>query len=243
MMQIGQYNSQELPSAAAAAQPTPATNSADPATTSSGEPGGGWQDPNSAAGLRNEFLTLMVAQIQNQDPLNPMDGAEYVTQLAQFSQVESLEHLRMGQQNMAILAENLQVLGTTNMLGRTVMAPADSITIGEDAVSGQIELDHAVETLLLEVTDEAGDVVATIDLGQQSAGAIDWELDPEELGLPPGEYELNAKSTAEGESTDATVLVAATVERVHIASTTGYMMLELDNGIGAVSLFDIREMA
>ncbi|MBY6016992.1 hypothetical protein KUW04_04255 [Halomonas denitrificans] len=200
-------------------------------------------NPNSSTALKNEFLTLMVAQIQNQDPLNPLDGTEYVTQLAQFSQVESLEHLRLGQQNQAILMENLQVLGTTNLIGREVLVDADSVELGTDTVNGKIFLENGVESLTLEVTDENGDVVATIEKGSQSKGEVEFELDPEAMGLPPGEYSLNAKTVAGGENGEALTMVAATVNKVHINSATGYMMLELGHGLGAVSIFDIREMA
>ncbi|MBY6185916.1 flagellar biosynthesis protein FlgD [Marinobacter hydrocarbonoclasticus] len=200
-------------------------------------------NPNSSTALKNEFLTLMVAQIQNQDPLNPLDGTEYVTQLAQFSQVESLEHLRVGQHNQAILMENLQVLGTTNLIGREVLVDADSVELGTDVVDGKIFLENGVESLTLEVTDENGDVVATIEKGSQSKGEVTFELDPEALGLPPGEYGLKAKTVAGGESGEALTMVAATVNKVHINSATGYMMLELGHGLGAVSIFDIREMA
>ncbi|GAA4888669.1 flagellar hook capping FlgD N-terminal domain-containing protein [Ferrimonas pelagia] len=243
MLNIGQYHDPMLEVRNGSAMPEIAANTVSATPDAYDGGAGNFAPPNSSAGLTNEFLTLMVAQIQNQDPLNPLDGTEYVTQLAQFAQVESLEYLRMGQENMAILAENLQVLGTTQLIGREVLVPADSVELGDEVIKGQIELDSAVEGVTLEITNEAGDVVATIDLGSQAAGAVDYEIDPEALDLPPGEYELSAKTTQDGESGDATVLVAAAVEKVHIASTTGYMMLELGNGLGAVSLFDIREMA
>ncbi|MBY5991980.1 flagellar hook capping FlgD N-terminal domain-containing protein [Ferrimonas balearica] len=220
-----------------------ALDGAQPTTSNEPVAQNGGTNPNDPFALKNEFLTLMVAQIQNQDPLNPLDGTEYVTQLAQFSQVESLEYLRMGQQNQAILMENLQVLGTTNLIGREVLVDADSIELGTEAVNGKIYLENAVESLTLEVTDENGNVVATLEKGSQGEGEVDFVLDPEELGLPPGEYQLTAKTEAGGESGEALTMVAATVNKVHINSATGYMMLELGNGLGAVSIFDIREMA
>mgnify|MGYP005675171267 FL=1 len=73
------------------------------------------QDANSATSLQNEFITLMVAQIQNQDPLNPLDGTEYVSQLAQFSQVQSTENMSMLMQNSMVLLDNMQVLSTAGL--------------------------------------------------------------------------------------------------------------------------------
>ncbi|EKO3991304.1 flagellar hook assembly protein FlgD, partial [Vibrio fluvialis] len=69
-------------------------------------------DANDSTSLQNEFISLMVAQIQNQDPLNPLDGTEYVGQLAQFSQVQSMENMSSLMQNSMVLLDNMQVLST-----------------------------------------------------------------------------------------------------------------------------------
>lgn len=79
-MSIASYN--------ALSSDTPVNSGAN-TTSVTGNP----QDANSATSLENEFISLMVAQIQNQDPLNPLDGTEYVSQLAQFSQVQSTENM------------------------------------------------------------------------------------------------------------------------------------------------------
>lgn len=62
---------------------------------------------NDPASLKNEFMSLMIAQIKNQDPTNPLDASEYLGQLAQFSQVESLEAMRQNQKNQMTMMENL----------------------------------------------------------------------------------------------------------------------------------------
>ncbi|MDN6449252.1 MAG: flagellar hook assembly protein FlgD, partial [Enterobacterales bacterium] len=82
---------------------------------------------NSAASMNNLFMTLLVAQIQNQDPLNPTDGTEYVSQLAQLSQVQSMESMSALMQNNAVLMDNLQTLSTGNLVGQKVMVQTDKI--------------------------------------------------------------------------------------------------------------------
>ena len=67
--------------------------------------------------LKNEFLQMMVAQINNQDPLNPLDGTEYVSQLAQFSMVEGVENLRVLQQKSLTMQDTEQVLQSTALVG------------------------------------------------------------------------------------------------------------------------------
>ncbi|WP_241519099.1 flagellar hook capping FlgD N-terminal domain-containing protein [Aeromonas salmonicida] len=72
------------------------------------------QNPQGGMQLRNEFLQMMVAQIQNQDPTNPLDGAQYVTQLAQFSMVEGVESLKVLQQKSINMMDTQQVLQSTD---------------------------------------------------------------------------------------------------------------------------------
>ena len=99
---------------------------------------------NSAASMNNLFMTLLVAQIQNQDPLNPTDGTEYVSQLAQLSQVQSMESMSALMQNNAVLMDNLQTLSTGNLVGQKVMVQTDKIeTDGSTVIDGRLSLEHA----------------------------------------------------------------------------------------------------
>lgn len=96
---------------------------------------------NSAASMNNLFMTLLVAQIQNQDPLNPTDGTEYVSQLAQLSQVQSMESMSALMQNNAVLMDNLQTLSTGNLVGQKVMVQTDKIeTDGSTVIDGRLSL-------------------------------------------------------------------------------------------------------
>ncbi|MBO0246704.1 flagellar hook assembly protein FlgD, partial [Vibrio sp. Vb0592] len=82
---------------------------------------------------------LMVAQIQNQDPLNPLDGTEYVGQLAQFSQVQSTENMSKVIQNSMVLLDNMQVLSTAGLVGQTVYVNSKEFELGDGAQNGKIE--------------------------------------------------------------------------------------------------------
>lgn len=150
---------------------TPSTTSNDPAATATevmNSPG------NDASSIRNEFLTLMIAQIQNQDPTNPIDGTEYVTQLAQFSQVESLEHMRANQATSMVMMENLAIVQSAQLVGKTAMVPASELEIDGLPVDGKVYLGNAVEELSIDIIDENGDVVHTLELGSQSL--VMWPL-------------------------------------------------------------------
>ncbi|MDF5485097.1 flagellar hook capping FlgD N-terminal domain-containing protein, partial [Vibrio parahaemolyticus] len=143
------------------------------------------KDMNSASSLENEFISLMVAQIQNQDPLNPLDGTEYVGQLAQFSQVQSTENMSKTMQQSMVLLDNMQVLSTAGLVGQTVYVNADEFQLGEDVQNGKIELAHSSNQVTLVVKDEFGQSTK-VPLGAHGKGDVDFSINPEELGLKPG---------------------------------------------------------
>ena len=82
-----------------------------------------------AGQLSNQFIALMVAQIQNQDPTNPVDGNQFVEQYATISQVQSLENMTKLQQSSLVLADNLQMLTAAGLVGQSVTVHADSLEL------------------------------------------------------------------------------------------------------------------
>lgn len=182
--------------------------------------------------LRNEFLQMMVAQLQNQDPTNPLDGSQYVTQLAQFSMVEGVEQLKVLQQKSIAMMDTQQVLQSTDLIGRDVMVPTASLKQGEEkAIRGQIELGGAADQVELKVFDQHGTLVATRNWGESKAGGIDYDLPV----LPAGEYSFEVKASLAGSNVQSKHYVSSTVDRVTLPGT-GDIMLEVA-GVGEVPLF------
>ncbi len=191
---------------------------------------------NDASSLYNEFITLMVAQVQYQDPLNPADGTEYVSQLAQFSQVQSTENMVTLLNNNAIMMDNLQVLTTAGLVGQTVSVRTDEITAdGESTLNGSIELTSSANTVTLELIDETGNVTS-IYLGSQSSGMVDFSIDTAELGLE-GTYQLNVVLD-DGQDYDPTITVQGVVETVSIPSTGGSSVVSI-KGVGDIPFYEI----
>ncbi|MBR7629002.1 MULTISPECIES: flagellar hook assembly protein FlgD [Aeromonas] len=190
------------------------------------------QNPQGGMQLRNEFLQMMVAQIQNQDPTNPLDGAQYVTQLAQFSMVEGIENLKILQQKSINMMDTQQVLQSTDLIDKEVMVPSNTLTLSaEKTIRGQIELAGAADQVELKVYDEHGTLVATKNWGDSKAGGLDYELPP----LPAGEYSFEVKASLDGVATTSKNFVASKVERVTLPGT-GEIMLQVA-GVGDVPLF------
>ncbi|WP_299489601.1 flagellar hook capping FlgD N-terminal domain-containing protein [uncultured Shewanella sp.] len=199
----------------------------------------------SSSALTNEFMTLMIAQIQNQDPTNPIDGTEYVSQLAQFSQVESLEKMRSDQNTQMVMIENMGIVQSANLIGKEAMVAADSLQIeaDSDTIQGKIYLENATSDVSVEIVDANGEVAHTINLGAQGKGDIPFDINPQSLGLPKGEYKLQAKATTGDESTSLKTFVQAPIEKIHFASASGMMMAELGFGLGTVSVLEISEVS
>ncbi|CZF84125.1 flagellar hook assembly protein FlgD [Grimontia marina] len=194
-------------------------------------------DMNNSTSLQNEFITLMVAQIQNQDPLNPLDGTEYVSQLAQFSQVQSMENMSGMMQNSMVLMDNMQVLSTAGLVGQTVYVDSNEFGLGEGIQNGKIELEHASNQVTLVVQDAYGQKTE-VPLGAHGKGDVDFSIDPEKLGLKPGEYTLSVK-VQDGQA-NPNILLAGTVEQVRIPSNGGAALVNIA-GVGSVPFYSITQ--
>ena len=198
---------------------------------------------NDAASIKNEFMTLMIAQIQNQDPTNPIDGTEYVSQLAQFSQVESLEHMRTNQSMQMVMMENLGIVQSAQLVGKNAMVPASDFTLDDLALDGKVYLEDSVENLSIDIIDSSGEVVKTIELGPQEAGDAAFSIDPTALDLRAGEYSLAANTTSGEVTATADTFIKAEIEKIHFISASGMMMAELGNGLGTISVLEISEVS
>ncbi|EKO3439283.1 flagellar hook assembly protein FlgD [Vibrio fluvialis] len=194
-------------------------------------------DANDSTSLQNEFISLMVAQIQNQDPLNPLDGTEYVGQLAQFSQVQSMENMSSLMQNSMVLLDNMQVLSTAGLVGQTVYVSGNEFELTDAPQSGKVELDYASSQVNLIIADEFGQTTK-LPLGAHPAGDVDFTIDPEALGLKSGNYTVSVE-VQDGQSSP-NVLLAGTVEQVRIPSTGGSAMVNIA-GVGSVPFYQITQ--
>lgn len=193
---------------------------------------------NTAAGMNNLFMQLLVAQIQNQDPLNPTDGTEYVSQLAQLTQVQSMETMSKLMANNAVLMDNLQTLTTGNLVGQKVMVQTDTVeTDGSTNIDGRLTLDHAANTVTVIVKDESGNETK-IELGKQEKGTVDFSIDPDALGLKEGKYTLSV--VTDTEETKVPVEVGGVVNNVRIPLDGSPTLLNI-TGIGEVAYNNITQ--
>ena len=171
---------------------------------------------------QDEFLRLLVAQLENQDPLTPQDGTEFVAQLAQFASLEQAAESNDRLANLeATQAANLRA-GFANLVGRTVMARSDTIEFPTDGASLAVDLPHAARSVTVSIADDEGRTVRTLELGSRDAGRtpLSWDgLDDHGVPVSPGTFHITVTATApDGEALDASTLLTAAVQSLDFSS-------------------------
>ena len=130
------------------------------------------------AGSAERFLKLLVAQMQNQDPLNPMDNAQVTSQMAQINTVSGIEKLNTTVKGLSAQFSQLQTLQGASLVGRDVIVPGDKLDIDKDAAVGQggYELSGPADNVQVDVLSPSGQLLDTIKLGAQGSGmhSFDW---------------------------------------------------------------------
>ena len=187
-----------------------------------------------ATQLENNFISLMVAQIQNQDPTKPVDSTEFLNQFSAMSQVKSMENMTQLSKSNLVLMDNLQTLTAAGLVGQEVKVKVDSLQFADEPVRGQVNLGFASGKTLMTLTDSNG-VKTEVELGAQPAGPLAFELDPVALGLAPGKYQVEV-STDSGEY--PSVEVAGLVSHVRVSAEGPVLEVE---GAGSVPFYNITE--
>ncbi len=191
--------------------------------------------------LQERFMTLLITQIKNQDPLNPLDNAEVTSQLAQLNMVGGIERLNDRIEAMAASFLSGQSLQAASLVGRNVLVEAGTLdNTGEGGRFG-VELARSVDAMSVSIVGPTGEIVERLDLGPQPAGmhALEWDgLDSSGQAAPAGSYRIDITATTGGESVAVTALAARTVTAV--TTGDGKVQLELSN-TGTVSLGQVRQ--
>ncbi|MES2682465.1 MAG: flagellar hook assembly protein FlgD [Pseudomonadota bacterium] len=186
----------------------------------------GLSQPVQAAGKQSlgqeDFLKLMTTQLQSQDPFKPMDSAQFLGQIAQFSTVSGIQSLNTG---FASLNDSLtanQALQGAALVGRSVQVPGDALVLG---ATGSLEASAALPTggvLRATIRDAAGAVVRHLDLGAQAAGntPITWDGTTDSgVRAAAGQYSIRAElSDSDGTSQALATEVIAPVTAVRLGA-------------------------
>jgi flagellar basal-body rod modification protein FlgD len=169
---------------------------------------------------RQMFTKLLVAQIQNQDPLSPSDPTQFVNQLSQLSQTEALQNLSQTTSASASVLQSLQVLAMGAQVGSEVSVATSSVRLAGDKVAGTVRLPAASAATKLVLTGSDG-VRHEIGLPPHGAGALPFTIDPAALGLPDGTYAIGAVGA---DGTQPQVEVTGRLDSVRMTANGGVLL-------------------
>ena len=202
--------------------------------------------PASTASVSSEgqdrFLKLLVTQLKNQDPLNPMDNAQITSQMAQISTVSGIDKLNATLQSMAASFNSAQSLQATSMIGHNVLAPGSVILLQGGLAVGGVELEAAADAVTVSIHDTSGQLLRRVDLGAQDSGVLSFQWDgttDSGASVAAGGYSFAVEAIQGGTQVEATTLSAGLVSGV----TTGKSGVTLNvNGIGTLALSDVKRV-
>ena len=187
------------------------------------------------AGSADRFLKLLVAQMQNQDPLNPMDNAQVTSQMAQINTVNGIEKLNTTVQGLAGQFVQLQALQGASLVGRDVVVPGNLMDIDNGVGQGGYELAGPADAVKVEVLAPSGQVVETLNLGAQGSGlhSFDWVA-----GSATNDSALRFRVTATtgGVASTPTALMRDKVDAVTTTGTGFNLELEHAGSVGYSSV-------
>lgn len=191
-----------------------------------------------ANNINDMFMKLLIAQIKNQDPLNPKDGTEYVSQLAQLTQIKSTEKVASLMQQSASLIDNLQTFSAGNLVGQQIMVNSDTIqSDGKTKIKGRITLAHPCNQATVILKDAAGKE-HKIELGKQKSGQVDFTIDPKKLDLVKGKYTLTVATDSEEKKIP--IEVGGQVTSVRVPHDSPLLQLNI-KGVGEIAYNNISQ--
>src|ERR1700721_3572105 len=190
------------------------TGSAPTTGTGNGSGSSGTAGAASAPGTLGgtDFLTLMLAQLQNPEPARPVDSNTFLTQLAQLSEVQGITSLNSNFSTLSNSLTSNQAMQASSLLGHQVLVSSSTATLAAGAtVTGAVNVPQTTSQVTLSITDSNGNVVNQINLGAQSAGLANFSWNGT-MGngsqAPAGTYTLTAQyAGAVSGGTAATTLV------------------------------------
>ena len=193
-----------------------------------------------AASTQDRFLKMLVAQLQNQDPLNPMDNAAITSQMAQLSTVTGIDKLNA---TMAALSSSMafgQSVNATSMIGRGVLVEGSTLTLSKGNAVGGMLLTQPADSVTVTIKDSSGNIVNKLEYGAQEAGVLPFAWDGKTTAgasAADGAYKFSTEAKLKGDSSTPAALAYGLVNAV----TPGVDGATLEVGsLGAFALSAVK---
>ena len=212
---------------------TPATSSSSSATSSAMQ-----------SLTANDFLTLMTAQLKNQDPLNPTDSTQFLSQLAQLSTVTGISQMNSTMSTLSSSLLSSQALTSSQLVGHSVLTSATSASYGgSQPISGVVQVPAGANSVTVAITDASGAVVRHLAIGTNTgAQAFSWDGTTDNgSAAPAGNYSVSATAAVGGATQAATTLLYGTVSSVTLGSAGSGVTLNTPE-LGSVALSSVQQI-
>jgi flagellar basal-body rod modification protein FlgD len=247
MINVPSYAAVSHPAAAASPGGTGSNGTGTTGTSGTGSTGstGSASSSNASNGFTlggTDFLTLMLAQLKNQDPTSPVDSNEFLSQLASLSEVQGITQLNTQFTSLSSSLVSGQALQASALLGHQALV--QSSTAG-GTVNGAVSVPQTSSQVVLNISNSAGVLVDSINLGAQSAGNADFSWNGKTssgAAAPAGTYTLNAQVAGVSGNTAVTTLVSGTVNSVTMGSGSTGLTLNI-GGLGSVPFSSVQQIS
>lgn len=179
---------------------------------------------------KDEFLKLLVTQLKNQNPLNPMDSSAFVAQLAQFSSLEQLTNTNSKLDSLLTYQNSLQNTLLSNLIGKKVTFSGSSVNLSGSTAAINYNLSGDAKDVKISISDSSGKVVRELDLGTLTSGDKTYSWDGKDANgntLSDGQYTIAMTATdASGNSVDVTTKAQGTVTGITYDGTNTYLVVD-----------------
>ncbi|HEY1059127.1 MAG TPA: flagellar hook assembly protein FlgD [Limnobacter sp.] len=201
------------------------------------------KNENSPEAIQERFMSLLVAQLKNQDPMAPMDNAQVTSQMAQLNTVTGINKLNDSMSAMAASVASNQTAQAVTMLGRAVLTEGNDIAMKDGVGTGSLEMKQSADSVQVNILDSNAKVIRTMDMGPQAKGIHQFDWDGKDANgnlVPAGNYKFEVQATAAGQKADVTTLSLAVVQGVRNAGSEGSKLL---TNLGTeLSFSDIKQI-
>lgn len=191
----------------------------------------------------DRFLKLLVTQMKNQDPLNPLDNAQVTSQMAQLSTVTGIDKLNDAVKALSSSFMAGQSLQAAALVGHGVMVSGNKLELANGAAYGGVDLAQAADKVTVTIKDASGKVIHTADLGaQKEAGSIPFQWDGSTDGgtaASDGVYTFEVNAEQGGKKIDATALAVGTVGSVSLGVQGATLNVA---GFGPIALSQVKQI-
>ncbi len=177
---------------------------------------------------KDDFLKLLVTQLQNQDPLNPDDPTQFTAQLAQFSSLEQLYNLNDSMNNLVTSTNSSTDVSALGLIGKQVTYAGSSFSYSGDPIQLGYTLDGSASQVQLVIQDSQGNTIRTLDGKDLTSGnhLLTWDgLDQNGNDVSSGDYTLVVQAAgADGASAAASPLITSEVTGVDLSGSGGAVL-------------------